>query len=101
MKIEKGQIWISKTEPFRSIEIYDICEMYDKTDKGMCCFWKIYDEKAWEDFVIKKKFKGEGTLEEHFKNMENTFPYPYAGECSFCSMKQRIRKYKLELLNNK
>ena len=39
--------------------------------------------------------------DEWFTNMKNTFPYPYYGECSFCSMKQRIRKHKLELLNNK
>lgn len=98
MKIEENQIWVNKTEPHRSIEITGVGIMFDETDEGMYCIWKVYDEKAWGKFVLKKKFKGMGTLDEHIKNGKNTFPYPFGGECSVKSMKQRIRKYKLELL---
>lgn len=94
MKIENNQIWISKENPHKSIKITGIGEMYDTTDEGMYCLWTVYDEEAWDRFVLDKKFNGEGDLREHIKN---TFPYAFSGECSIKSMKQRIRRDKLDL----
>ena len=103
MEIKKGQIWISKTESYKSIRIIDIGYIYEneESDESKYCLWEIYDEKAWDKFVLEKKFKGIGTIEEHIQKGKNTFPYACYGECSFKSMKQRIRKNKLELLNIK
>lgn len=98
MKIKKNQVWINKTEPHRSIKITDVGSMFDNTDEGMYCIWSVYDEEARDKFILKKKFKGIGNLKEHISNGKNTFPYPFGGECSVRSMKQKIRKYKLELL---
>lgn len=99
MKIEKNQIWVSKTMPHKSIKIADVVNMFDNTDEGMFCIWDVYDEQSWDKFVLENKFKGVGILEEHIKNGKNTFPYAFGGECSIKSMKQRIRKDKLELLD--
>lgn len=98
MKIEENQIWVSDSEPHKSIKIIDIGTMFDETDEGMYCIWNVYDEKVWDKFVLEKKFKGVGTVEDHIKNGKNTFPYIFNGECSIKSMKQRIRKNKLKLL---
>lgn len=100
MDIKRNQIWISKTNPHRSIEITDVGIMFDETDKGMYCIWRVYDENAWDAFVLMKKFNGKGNLKEHIKNGKNTFPYPFGGECSISSIKSRIRNDKLDLLSN-
>lgn len=100
MEIKEGQIWISKTEPHKSIRITDIGYIYEgeENDESKYCIWEIYDFKSWDKFVLEKKFNGIGTIEEHLKNGKNTFPYACYGESSFKSMKQRIRKNNLELL---
>lgn len=98
MKIEKGQVWISKENPHRSIEITYVTDLFDFTDEGMVSSWCIYDMNAFDKFVVDKKFNGVGKLEDYLKQGKNTSPYPSWGECSIKSMKQRIRKEKLELL---
>lgn len=95
MEIKEGQIWVSKDNPHRSIEIYGVVEMFDTTDEGMCCMWKIHDAEAWDKYVSSKL--GVNNTQELFDKGKNTFPYPFAGESSFKSMKNRIRKDKLEL----
>lgn len=98
MKIEENQIWINKENPHKSIKITGIGELWDNTDEGKYCAWKIYDEKEWSKFVLEKKFNGKGILEDHIRSGKNTFPYSFGGECSIKSMKQRIKRDKLELL---
>ena len=98
MIIEKGQIWINEENPHLSIKITDIGIIFDETDEGLYCIWSVYDEKAWDEFVLKKKFNGIGTLKEHIKNGKNTYPYSFCGECSIRSIKQKIRNNQLILL---
>lgn len=95
MQISEGQIWISKENPHKSLRISHIGSMWDNTDEGMFCLWEVYDVDSWERFIINKKFNGIGVLEDYLKQGKNTFPYPFGGECSIKSMKQRIRKDKL------
>ena len=73
-------------------------EMWDSTDEGMYCTWSVYDEPSWSKFVLDKKFNGQGELENHIKDGKNTYPYAFGDECSIKSIKQRIRKHKLKLL---
>ena len=100
IKLEENQIWINEEKPYLSIIINHMGSLFDNTDEGMYVAWEIYDKKAWDKYVLEKKFKGEGTLEEHIKNGKNTSPYAIAGACSVRSMKQKIRKNKLKLLTN-
>lgn len=98
MKIEENQIWINKEKPHKSIKITGIGELWSNTDEGKYCTWEVYNEKEWNKFVLEKKFNGKGVLEDYIKNGKNTFPYSFGGECSVKSMKQRIKRDKLELL---
>ena len=47
MEIKKGQIWINKTESYKSIRIIDIGYIYEneESDESKYCLWEIYDEK--------------------------------------------------------
>lgn len=98
MTIEEGQIWVSKEKPYLSIVITGKGVLFDETDEGMYVTWEVYDEDSWSKYVLDKKFKGVGRLEEHIKAGKNTFPYSFYGECSLKSIKQKIRNNKLKLL---
>ena len=86
MKIEQGQVWISESEPHRSIKIESVGEMWDSTDEGMYCTWSVYDEPSWSKFVLDKKFNGQGELENHIKDGKNTYPYAFGDDCSIKSI---------------
>lgn len=51
-----------------------------------CINWSLIDHKAYNDFLNFKGITG-----------DCTFPYVSWGECTHQSMKQRIKKYELEL----
>lgn len=101
IKLEENQIWINEEKPYLSIIITDISSLFDNTEEGTYVAWEVYDKDSWDKYVLQKKFNEIGTLEEHTKNGKNTFPYAIAGACSVRSMKQKIRKNKLNLLTNK
>lgn len=48
--------------------------------------WSLIDRKAYDDFLESKGITG-----------NCTFPYVCCGECTHQSMRQRIKKYNLEL----
>ena len=99
MNIKKGQIWISKEMPYKSIRIVDIGEVWDKTDSGMYCIWEIANKKEWDKFVCKKF--GYSDIDECIRNRVcGTYPYAFNGEKSIKSIKEYIRKNKLILVND-
>lgn len=87
-EFKTGMIYRSKTHPqFDLIIDYVSYNPSKLSDYGNIVCWCNINRKAFEDFV---ELKG--------KNMGNTFPYPYCGECSIKSMRQRIKKYNLEFV---
>lgn len=90
MRLKIGQHWISEEYPHENFVIYD--GLIDEK----ILFWKRSNSSAFEKFIVQKKGK---SIDELLSKGKNTYPYAWAGECSFGSLKAKIKKYQMSLHN--
>ncbi|QSF43454.1 hypothetical protein [Paenibacillus tianjinensis] len=88
--IDFGQEWISKESPRENFKIYGGTEYNDE----FIWFWERANESAFEEFIIQKKG---ASIKELIKQGKNTYPYVFAGECNSKTLKERIKKYNMQL----
>lgn len=93
---QENQIWASTKHPEKDIKISYVHNMYgeDNDNSKMVC-WEVANDKAWEKFIM-SKFDNK-PMEEILKRENGTYPYAYAGEKTFKSMKAYIKQYGLIL----
>lgn len=88
-EFKTGMIYRSKTHPqFDLIIDYVSYNPNKVSDYGNIICWCNINRKVFDGFIETKLGK----------NRDTTFPYPYCGECSILSMRQRIKKYNLEFM---
>lgn len=93
---QANQIWRSETNPERDFKIATIVNMYgDNNDTSKYVIWNVTNYEKWTEFVC-RKLKVEN-IKQALKRENGTYPYAYAGEKSFKSMKQYIKKWNMKL----
>ena len=91
-----GMIYRSETHPQFDMMIdfvqYQFDDNYKIRKYGTVICWVNINREKFDEFIDLKLGKD--------RKSDTTFPYPFFGECSVESIKQRIRKYNLKYIGD-